>query len=383
LVGTALLLALSAPAIAPAVKSVLAKTASLPLAEFVALYVRLRHPHHYDPASWPVALWLTFLLPVAIAMPAYRRMEREMPSEALQRARHAFILFCGMLVLALLGAGITYVSEPLVQMSLYRFSIFPKLLSCLVAAWLVVRLGWAQGALRVLVIAMLIGLTGFILAVDSAGRLPPFLVANAFPMWLFALLATAAVLRPRVLGWGRVAFGTLTAACVVVSLFVSWPKLGIAHVGQRGDDAGYLEMCRWAAEHSPRDAVFVVPPDEQSFRLHGRRAIVVNFKNVPQLSGELGEWRDRLQNVLAIDDLRKLPQPFHRALDAIRTRYAELPPEHLSSIARRYGARYAVSVRRFDARSFGEPAFSDSGGRYFLYDLEQSPATAGSMTRGR
>jgi hypothetical protein len=377
LIGTLLLLALSAPAIAPAVKSVLAKSASLPLPEFVDLYVRLRHPHHYDPSSWPAALWVTFLLPIVLAVPAFRIAEREMASEKLQRARHAFALFCGMLLVALLGAGLFYVSEPLVQMSLYRFSIFPKLLSCVAAAWLIVRGGWGVVLIRTVVMGMFVVLTVLIATSGLFERLPPFLRANAFPMWLFALFASVALLRPRVLGWARELFGTLTATCVVISLVVSWPKLGIAHEGQRGDDAGYLQVCNWASTNTPQDAVFLVPPDEQSMRLHGRRAIVINFKNVPQLSGELGEWRDRLENVLQRDDLRTLPRPFRRTLDAIRARYAELPPEHLATVAKRYGARYVVSVRRFDTQALGTPAFSDSEGHYFLYDLNEplSPGT--------
>src|SRR5690606_18566005 len=30
----------------------------MPLGEFVDLYVHLRHPHHYDPMSWPKAMWI-------------------------------------------------------------------------------------------------------------------------------------------------------------------------------------------------------------------------------------------------------------------------------------------------------------------------------------
>ena len=133
-IATLLLLTLCAPAIAPAVKAVLAKTSSLALSEFVALYVRVRHPHHYHPSSWPLALWISFLLPIAVAIPAYRIAARDHPTRERRRAAHTFLLFAAMLLLALLFAGVWYVSEPLIQMSLYRFSIFPKLLSCVVAA---------------------------------------------------------------------------------------------------------------------------------------------------------------------------------------------------------------------------------------------------------
>lgn len=379
--GTLLLLALSLPAIAPAMKSVLSKTDSLPLSEFVDLYVRLRHPHHYDPSTWPAALWVTFLLPIILAVPAYRLAPGQAPASVLRRAKDAFALFLAMLVLALAGAGIAYVSEPLIQMSLYRFSIFPKVLSCIAAAWLIWRSARGRPGFRALVIAALLVFSG-VIAVEAvsqrlASRVPPFLRINATVLWLFSLLATIAVLRPRVSGWGRTAFGMLTAACVVASLALSWPRLGIAHAGLRGDDPAYLELCAWARQHTPADAVFLVPPDEQSFRLHARRAIVVNFKNVPQLSGELVEWRDRLQDVLDLDNLQALSvspdggrRTFDETLVAIRGEYAELPPEHFAAVARRYGARYVVTVRPIDSPALGARLlFSDSNGPYFLYDL--------------
>jgi hypothetical protein len=368
-VGSLLVTGLSLPAIAPAVRSVLSKTDSIPLGEFVDLYVRLRHPHHYDPSSWPLALWVTFLVPIVLSVPAYRIAMREAPTPERRRAADAFALFAAMLGTALIGAGVWYVSEPLIQMSLYRFSIYPKVLSCIAAAWLIWRTGGGRTASRALVIAVLLIFTANVLVGGSTGRLPKFLRENAMPMWLFSLFAAVALLRPRVLGWGRAAFGTLTAACVVVSLGLSWQRIGIAHEGLRGDDAGHMELCEWARRHTPADAVFLVPPDEQSFRLHARRAIVVNFKNVPQLSGELIEWRARLQAVLDEEDLNALPRPFHRTLGAIRDRYAAQPASRLTDVARRYGARYIVSLRRLDAPGLGRPVFSDRSGVYFLYDL--------------
>lgn len=371
--GTLLLLSLSAPAIAPAVKAVLGRTASMPLAEFVALYVRLRHPHHYDPSSWPPALWATFLIPIALAVLAYRTAMREMPTDARRRAADAFALFLAMLSIALLGAGLWYVSEPLIQMSLYRFSIFPKLLSCIAVGWMIRRSAPSRLALRVIVIGMFVAFSALMLGPNAFGhlleRVPPFVATNAFAMWLFALFATVAVLRARVTGRGRMLFGGLAAAWVVASLVMSWPKLGIVHAGLRGDDASYLAVCDWALHNTPRDAVFLVPPDEQSFRLHARRAIVVNFKNVPQLSSELGEWRDRLQTVLDTDRLTSLPTPFPQTLDAMRSLYEKQSPERLAAIARGYGARYVVSVHRLDARAVGEPVFYTPDARYFLYDL--------------
>jgi hypothetical protein len=374
-VGTVFLIALCLPGVLPALRTVLTKTDRLPLATFVDLYVRLRHPHHYYPPSWPAVLWVTFLLPIAIAIPAYRRMLRAASgsgAEPLRRASDAFLLYVLMLIIALLGAGILYVSEPLVQMSLYRFSVYPKLLSCIATAWVLFNRKPGITSLRWTIVLLFVLST---VLVFGHLRAPSVVQTNAFVIWLFMSLALTAILRPRVEGWGRMLFGAITSACVVASLAMSWHKLGFVHEGLRGDDAGYLALCDWAERNTPQGSVFVVPPDEQSFRLRARRAVVVNFKNVPQLSGELGEWRERLENVLDMPDIRRLPSPFPKTLAAIRARYAHVSPTHLATVARKYDARYVVTVRSVNDPALGKLIFSDPTHSYFLYDLRDEATT--------
>ena len=112
-------------------------------------------------------------------------------------------------------------------------------------------------------------------------------------------------------------------------------------------EADYLAVCNWAKDpaNTPTDAVFVVPPSEEAFRLRARRAIVVNFKGLPPFTEQLPEWRDRLEDVLDLDDLRALPRGMSPAIEAIRVRYESLPPAHLVDVAKRYGARYVLTAR--------------------------------------
>ena len=153
---------------------------------------------------------------------------------------------------------------------------------------------------------------------------------------------------------------------------------GIRLSGLGGDGAEYLALAGWARDHTPPDAVFLVPPDEESFRVHARRAIVVNFKGVPQLSAELPEWRDRLRDVLDLDTrgLLALPRPLGRTMRAIRARYDSLPPEHLFGVARKYGARYVVLTRRADETG-AQLVHSDSNDLYYLYDLASETVNPG------
>jgi len=117
----------------------------------------------------------------------------------------------------------------------------------------------------------------------------------------------------------------------------------------------------------PSDATFLVPPGEQSFRLRAKRAIVVNFKGVPQLSAQLSDWRYRMQDVLDMPDLRALPRGFNRTLAAIDERYEALPADKLFAAALQYGARYVLVGHRLEGHD--KDRIEMTSERYFLYDI--------------
>lgn len=272
--------------IALAIPFKLARSGGMSLEEFVSVYVRLRHPHHYDPSTWPAGLWIAFLCPAIAAIILLR-----------SQARRMCLLFLSLIVVAMLGAGVWFISQTLVQMSLYRFSIYVQLLGC-----------------------------------AAAGT------------WLCLVMKNK-----------RTAIVAAVAGCVAIiaACIIHGPFFGVFRMPQ--DDSQYLAICRWAAQNTPTDAVFVVPPDEQSMRLIGRRAVVVNYKAVPQLNAELVQWRQRMCDVLDMHDLSSLPRGYVQTLAAIRRRYQQLDRQFLLSVAEKYAASYVIGV--------------DANNRYVLYDL--------------
>jgi hypothetical protein len=291
--GTVVMAGLCLADIWPAMRVVRGEHGGIPLDQFVDLYVRLRHPHHYDVRSWPVVLWIAFLLP----LPCLVWFARD-GNDAAKRITFVCAAFLGMLGVALLGAGIWYVNEHLIQLSLWRFSIYPKMISCTAAGTLLYR-HWPRVAK---------GLIGIV-------------------------LAGAAV-------WGAVGHEPFT----------------------RVDDPDYVHLCQWARGHTDKDAVFLVPPQELSMRLVGERAIVVNYKGVPQLAAEMGEWKQRLEDVLGIPILT-LPRRMDRTLDAIGRRYDDRSAAQLTTAARKYHARYIVT--HGEKPGLGQAIHRE--GNYWLY----------------
>ncbi|HYE18347.1 MAG TPA: DUF6798 domain-containing protein [Tepidisphaeraceae bacterium] len=423
ILGGLLIALLSAPNLLPALRTILAGHAKLPLAEFVDLYVRTRHPHHYDPLSWPIALWASFLWSVLVAAAAPFALSKsqnkpghstralpEAPPRmrptgndqsdclgARSRTARVFTFFLLILLLAFTLAGVTFVSEPLVQMSLFRFSIYPKLIASVVVAGLLLSLParTIRSTLALAAIAIVLGIACVLLGALGA-TVHTFATHNAIPLCVVtALLVTALAgvaftappatptaanvpapsqahgfIRGRPANartYARATILTILTACTLLTARNDFRGLHL-DVPTHADPA-YLALCHWARDHTDKNAIFLVPPAEQAMRFHGRRAIVINLKGVPQLSAELGEWRNRLEAVLATK-LTALPRRFDLAHAALVRRYDELSADHLAAVARRYSARYivvgATSAAR-DGPTGATRAYENAG--YRVYDL--------------
>jgi hypothetical protein len=366
--GLTVILLFALPNLIPAARTALAHAPKMPLTNFVDLYVHLRHPHHYDPLAWPLALWFSFLWPIPLAVLAYFRTRSKGGTRyaELSRIAFTFTFFVALQLVALIFAGIVFVSEPLIQMSLFRFSIYLKLLSCIgAAAFLLDPAILARRSLRldllavpaVALIALLI--LRFARPPSTAGlfvqtNLPALLVFVALLAAGLTYIVRTSILHPP--------FSILVL--IVLTLFLAWNHwLGLRIDMQDDSDRDYLAVCDWARSNAPIDAVFLVPPNEQLFRYHAQRAIVINFKNVPQLSGEMPEWKERLEAILD-QPLSQLPRRFDRTHAAIAARYDALPGEHLITVAQRYGARYLITARALPTR-----IARFEKGLYHLYDL--------------
>lgn len=97
----------------------------------------------------------------------------------------------------------------------------------------------------------------------------------------------------------------------------AWAAVGLTCVGllafqtdlEAPVPAEEAELYAWVRDSTPREAVFIVPPGFQEFRLYAERSAYVDFKTFPATTAALiPEWRRRLEQVAAPDRL---------ALDAV------------------------------------------------------------------
>ena len=387
LAGSALALLPSLANVLWALRLKIQRSGAIPLAEFVRLYAKLRHPHHYDPSSWPVILWVSFLwvFPLAIIWYVRSRKRHDESRIEFDRAGDVALLVTGLLLVSLLFAGVWYVSATLVQMSLWRFAVYLKLLTCVAAAGLFAnKLATPKSWIRRILIGGPLLVIVSIIAVSTvievrSGReaphvLPDYIITVLFFFGLVTIVPILASLpRPGITRSerSRRCFVALWMLIPFVPILLFWNHLGFNILPE--ETPAFDAMAAWVRSNTPDDAVFLIPPDDTSFRYLARRAAVVSFKHVPQLSAELPEWRDRLRAVLDLDNLSTLPHPFPATLAAIGARYKQLPADHLFTVARKYGARYVIADRRLPGRDAALAHESpDASGGYFLYDLARA-----------
>lgn len=328
-----------------AIPAELRRGGTMPMGEFVRVYVRFRHAHHFDPLHWPVALWLSFLWPIPFAVLALSNSNRQIQFER-QQATRFFLIVAALLVIAFLFAGVWFANEPLVQLCLWRFSIFTKMFSCIGAAWFAVDYFHQSAvsfmALAAAVIAAVL-LGWFWKAHDELhGLIAETAWAHRAALLLIVIMLMVISMQ-FLLGQshGKLVFQSFAGITILLSLGLLWPSLGVGMTPEP-EDPNYRAVCAWARQSTPIDADFVVPPEETDFRLYAQRAIIVNYKHVPQLSGEIIQWRQRLLDVLGLGDLSELPQDYTRTMRGIETIYERRPAGALIEVARNYQAQYIV-----------------------------------------
>jgi hypothetical protein len=128
----------------------------------------------------------------------------------------------------------------------------------------------------------------------------PFRLADVF-VPLAASVAVAGVAgklyaSASAIGKGRRLFAWLVfAGCFCFALASPWGKRHPSQLPPR-QLADWRDVCRWAAQETPADALFLAPKT-WGFKWYGQRAEYVSFKDCPQDAAGVVEWNRRLREI--------------------------------------------------------------------------------------
>jgi hypothetical protein len=97
----------------------------------------------------------------------------------------------------------------------------------------------------------------------------------------------------------------------------------------------WREMCQWAADETPADAVFLIPRLAQTFRWYSGRAEVVSRKDIPQDAAGIVEWWRRMNRIYRAEP--ESMETWHKSL-------AELGSARLRELGAEFGADYVITA---------------------------------------
>jgi hypothetical protein len=98
----------------------------------------------------------------------------------------------------------------------------------------------------------------------------------------------------------------------------------------------WVDVCQWAADNTPADALFLTPRLGQSFKWRTGRREVATRKDIPQDARGIVEWSDRLHNIY-YHEVDGLLVP----VDSV----ADLGVEHAAEVAQEYDVDFILANR--------------------------------------
>ena len=308
---------------------------------------QIRSPHHYWPIKFqsdflPFSIWQA--LGIGLGMPFLRNRSKA------GRRFAALTLSIVALVWAATALTTAVFIPQVAQLFFWRIApfsdVFLQLLACAGIARLLLRpIGIRQYSVPLMTVAVagigfLMTYYGFIRQL-ALPKLLSWLLLAVVASQLLARLGTLLQRLPR-LGWivPRIsAAAPLLLILLAGLLWVDFSWAPVRNFAQRsnliqGLDPEEEALYTWVRNNTPKDAVFLTEPGLERFRLHARRAIVVDWKSPPLAPDELIEWYFRLCRVSG--------NPNVTSLNAANAGYRRLDSARVQSLVQEYGVQFAI-----------------------------------------
>ena len=225
--------------------------------------------------------------------------------------------------------------------------------------------------------------SGYVLAVATLGPIGKFRVDMAVgPLALVAVVLCVALAGTAsgLAGTARGRRASARIAALVVIVCVAgallWHPAGgssrwrISREDHLTSDVNRLAW--WCRRHTPRDALFLTPPEVSSFRLMSERATFIDYKGNGFTNTAIVEWYARLHALYRMQHGR-VPAPSEASRHKVRDAYEHATAEQIAALAKDHGIRYFVAR----ARPSGKPDYPfplvHAQGVWRLYDVQGAP----------
>jgi hypothetical protein len=259
--------------------------------------LRLRSAHHVFPFLWPKLPFLQAILFIT----GFVLCMKYKPNEWHHRTA---VLFCAAVLLMCLGGTIFTEFMPLsiiVQFQLFRSFVFLIYFGILYYAYYFFR---ESGKFSVTSFAVLLLCSAIFYNYNN----PKF---ASFFMVLLCIYPGYGIVEKNFPQLKKFFFPALTV--ILLGLGFAGGMLKGKFTIQSADEKDWLAVQHWAKENTPKDAAFIVPPNDDGFRVEGERTIYGDWKDGTQMffNPQFGtEWIRRMKLLGYVDDNR-LDETYH------------------------------------------------------------------------
>lgn len=125
----------------------------------------------------------------------------------------------------------------------------------------------------------------------------------------------------------------------------------------------WFEVCAAAKQISRSDALFLIPPDQEGFRMFAERAVVVDFKACPYLERDSAEWLDRLSALTGIIP-GELDVTGFAVLPIIAAKYDRSSWSKIQALAKQYRVSFVITRTRYPGKI---PIYNNK--TYYIYKI--------------
>ena len=369
--------------------------------EFIYWYGYIRHPHHVIPSLFAIQNWRSFIALMiggVVCITSSKILDKCQKMDFLIILSMSFIaLFLGYVFVEL------YPSSLLMKLQLARTTPFAKLV-VLIAISITFIQYYRQRNLTVCVLLLIppIIKNGAILfcfialglaVLESTQTISKLRSKLFFWIALLGLLLLLACYPWTHSAWGifnrvfykLLLFGVLIVPSIIKSnLLSSFSKKvvawGLAILAVIYFSLGFFgilskqlpaialpqlsnsNLAKQFRQLSRKDALILVPPSQDIFRLQSERSVVFGFKSFPFTDAGIKEWSNRLKVLMGLPKVGKVDWG-NRNL-----KYRNLSSDKLIDIAQSFGAQYILTYTSWHPNMKGTLIAKD--GKWVIYKIE-------------
>lgn len=294
----------------------------------------MRNAHHYVSSLFPWWHYISFILLLIIFFLIIHIIKKKIDAYI---ERSVLLAVFSILLLCLVGAIGTEIFPfyPIVLLQTFRLTLFVYFFAA-------------------------VAIFGGIYYLVDQKKLAPMLIF--IPIFLtnpsFFLSVSKINIIAAIVGFLLIAFYKSTPRYIFALLLIGFFSLSRFH--QKANFSSYIaspsdesKVTQWAKKNTPQEAIFLVPPEFESFRLLSNRAIVADWKAFPFQQKAMVDWAKRMCDIGNISNCRYK----NVSRDGVISGFRTLDEQAILTLAKKYNFTYLVSDQ--DYRGF-EKIYSNS-----------------------